>query len=146
MYLFATTVIIILVNLRQNNTNYNLIIFSIALIFSLIGFLFFNSYPAKIFMGDAGSLALGGAIGCLAVLSKLSLYSIIIGAVFVFTCISDILQVAYYKKTKKRIFLMAPFHHHLERKGWHENKIVSLYSTITLIIGLVCILITVVFV
>ena len=142
VYLIATTVIIILVKFKQNDDNYGLIIFSVALIFSLLGFLFFNSFPAKIFMGDTGSLALGGGIGALAVFSGMALYAPIVGVVYVFTCVSDVLQVAHYKRTKKRIFLMAPFHHHLERKGWHENSIVTLYSFVTLVFGLICVAIT----
>lgn len=121
-----------------------LIVFSVALAFVLIGFLFYNCYPAKIFMGDTGSLAIGGAISSLAIFSGLSLYAPIMGIVFVISCLSDVIQVAYFKKTRKRIFLMAPFHHHLERKGMHENKIVSLYCAITLFFCFASIILTVV--
>lgn len=89
-----------------------------------IGFLWFNSFPADIFMGDTGSLALGMALGCLAVLTKTEFVVIIIGGLFVAEALSVMLQVFYYKRTKKRIFLMAPLHHHFEKKGWSETKVV----------------------
>lgn len=123
----------------------NLILFCVILASSLLGFLLFNSYPAHIFMGDTGSLALGGAIGSLAVMSKLSLYAPIIGFVYVITCISDVIQVAYYKKTKKRIFKMAPLHHHFEKQGVHENKIVSAYTLTTIYLGIICVGLTLFF-
>lgn len=89
-----------------------------------IGFLWFNSYPADIFMGDTGSLALGTALGCLAIVSKTEVLSLIIGGLFVVEALSVIIQVLYYKKTHKRLFLMAPLHHHFEKKGWSEVKVV----------------------
>ena len=89
-----------------------------------IGFLWFNSYPADIFMGDTGSLALGMALGCLAVLTKSEFIVIVIGGLFVVEALSVMIQVFYYKKTKKRVFLMAPLHHHFEKKGWSETKVV----------------------
>ena len=95
-----------------------------ALAGACIGFLWFNSYPADIFMGDTGSLALGMALGCLAVLTKTEFVSIIIGGLFVAEALSVMIQVFYYKKTHKRIFLMAPLHHHFEKKGWSETKVV----------------------
>lgn len=87
-------------------------------------FLWYNSNPATIFMGDTGSLALGMALGCLAVLTKTEFVSLIIGGLFVAEALSVMIQVFYYKKTKKRIFLMAPLHHHFEKKGWSETKVV----------------------
>lgn len=89
-----------------------------------IGFLWFNSYPADIFMGDTGSLALGTALGCLAIVSKTEVLSLVIGGLFVVEALSVIIQVLYYKKTRKRLFLMAPLHHHFEKKGWSEVKVV----------------------
>ena len=121
----------------------NVVIFCFALIGSLCAFLVFNSYPAKIFMGDTGSLALGGALAGLGVMSKMSLIAPVIGIMYVVSCLSDVIQVLHYKRTKKRVFLMAPFHHHLERKGWHENKIVSLYTAITFLMGVVTLIITI---
>ncbi|MBE5732758.1 MAG: phospho-N-acetylmuramoyl-pentapeptide-transferase [Clostridiales bacterium] len=120
----------------------NLVLFAFTLALAVCGFLVYNSFPAKIFMGDTGSLALGGGIGALAVMSKLSLYAPIIGIMFVVTCVSDIIQVLYFKKTGKRVFIMAPLHHHFERKGVHENKIVSAYTFITVCAGLLCVAIT----
>ncbi|WP_417294972.1 phospho-N-acetylmuramoyl-pentapeptide-transferase [Ellagibacter isourolithinifaciens] len=95
-----------------------------ALAGACIGFLWFNSYPADIFMGDTGSLALGMALGCLAVFTKTEFVSVIIGGLFVAEALSVMIQVFYYKKTHKRIFLMAPLHHHFEKKGWSETKVV----------------------
>lgn len=114
--------------------NYSII--SFALLGSLVGFFLFNCFPAKIFMGDTGSLALGGAIASLAVFSGLELIMPIIGILFVLTVLSDILQVGYYKKTHKRIFKMAPLHHHFEQSGVHENRIVAVYIVITIVCGI----------
>lgn len=119
----------------------NLLVFCFSLIGALCGFLLFNSYPAAIFMGDTGALALGGALAGLAVVSKLALIAPIIGVMFVVSCVSDVIQVAHYKRTKRRVFLMAPFHHHLERKGIHENKIVTGYTLVTLFVGVVTLII-----
>ena len=102
----------------------------------ILGFLLFNCYPAKIFMGDTGSLALGGFIGVVAVLSGLELLLPIMGIMFVLSALSDIIQVLYYKRTKKRVFLMAPLHHHFEKKGVHENRIVIVYIVITMAVSL----------
>lgn len=99
-------------------------LFAGALAGACIGFLWFNSFPADIFMGDTGSLALGMALGCLAVVAKVEFIVIIIGGLFVAEALSVMIQVFYYKKTKKRIFLMAPLHHHFEKKGWSETKVV----------------------
>ena len=114
----------------------NLAIMCFALVGALLGFLIFNVYPAKIFMGDTGSLALGGFIGTVAVLSGLELILPIMGIMFVLSALSDIIQVAYYKRTKKRVFLMAPLHHHFEQKGVHENRIVVVYIIITTVVSL----------
>ncbi|HIW76120.1 MULTISPECIES: phospho-N-acetylmuramoyl-pentapeptide-transferase [Gordonibacter] len=99
-------------------------IFAAAIAGACVGFLWFNSFPADIFMGDTGSLALGMALGCLAVLTKTEFISIIIGGLFVAEALSVMIQVFYFKKTRKRIFLMAPLHHHFEKKGWSETKVV----------------------
>lgn len=115
---------------------YNFSIISFALVGALLGYFVFNCYPAKIFMGDTGSLALGGVIASLAVFTKLELIMPIIGILFVLTASSDIIQVAYFKKTHKRIFKMAPLHHHFERSGVHENRIVAVYIVITIVCGL----------
>lgn len=99
-------------------------IFAAALAGACVGFLWFNSFPADIFMGDTGSLALGMALGCLAVFAKSEFIVLIIGGLFVAEALSVMIQVFYYKKTHKRIFLMAPLHHHFEKKGWSETKVV----------------------
>ncbi len=99
-------------------------VFAAALAGACIGFLWFNSFPADIFMGDTGSLALGMALGCLAVFTKCEFVVLIIGGLFVAEALSVMIQVFYYKKTHKRIFLMAPLHHHFEKKGWSETKVV----------------------
>ena len=95
-----------------------------ALAGTCVGFLWFNSYPADIFMGDTGSLALGMGLGCLAVLTKTEFVVIIIGFLFVAEALSVMIQVAHFKRTGKRVFLMAPLHHHFEKKGWSETKVV----------------------
>ena len=99
--------------------------FATALVGATMAFLWFNAHPAKVFMGDTGSLALGGALGVLAVLIKQELLLFIIGGVFVMESLSVIIQVTSYKyRNKKRVFLMAPLHHHFEMKGWSETTIV----------------------
>ena len=90
-------------------------------------------------MGDTGSLSLGGFLACVAIFSKQVLLIPILGVAFVWSCVSVIIQVLHYKRTKKRIFLMAPFHHHLEKKGMYETKIVSIYIIVTLIISIAAI-------
>ncbi len=89
-----------------------------------IGFLWYNSFPADIFMGDTGSLALGTALGCLAIVTKTEVVVLIIGGLFVIEALSVMIQVFYFKRTRKRLFLMAPLHHHFEKKGWSEVKVV----------------------
>ena len=99
-------------------------IFAAALAGACIGFLWFNSYPADIFMGDTGSLALGMALGCVAVLTNTEVVSLIMGGLFVVEALSVMIQVIHFKRTHKRLFLMAPLHHHFEKKGWSEVKVV----------------------
>lgn len=101
-----------------------------------MGFLWYNSYPAQIFMGDTGSLALGSAIGGIAVLIKQEILLTIMGGIFVLEAISVILQVSSFKLRKKKIFRMAPIHHHFELKGWHEAKVVFRFWLIALILTL----------
>ena len=112
-------------------------VFSVALIGGLIGFLKYNKYPAKVFMGDTGSIALGGAISTILLILKNPLIIIIVGGIYVLETVSVIIQVTYYKKTKKRFFKMAPIHHHFEQLGWSEVKIVIVFSAITAILCLV---------
>jgi phospho-N-acetylmuramoyl-pentapeptide-transferase len=103
-----------------------------------LSFFFFNRHPAKIFMGDTGSLLLGAGVVSVAILLGGHLLPIICGIVYVVEGASVILQVAYYKATHKRLFLMAPIHHHLEKCGWHENKIVLFFSALTLLACILC--------
>lgn len=98
--------------------------FSLAIIASLLAFFLYNFHPAQIFMGNTGSMALGGGLAAVALLLKMEFLLLVIGGIFVWETLTDIIQVLYYKKTRgKRFFLMAPFHHHLELKGWSEWKI-----------------------
>lgn len=111
-----------------------------AIIGGLIAFLWKNTNKAKVFMGDVGSLALGGVCAVSVLFIKNPLISILIGLVFVISCLSVIIQVISFKIKKKRVFLMSPFHHHLELKGYNESKIVAFYSIITVITGLITLL------
>ncbi len=120
--------------------NIGILVFCGALIGALLGFLRFNSHPAQVFMGDTGSLALGGAVVALAVITKLQIFLIIVGAVYVIEALSVIVQVLYFKKTGKRILRMAPLHHHFELSGWMETKIVSIFTISTIILCLIAIL------
>lgn len=108
-------------------------IFGTILIGACLGFLIFNLHPAKVFMGDTGSLLLGGAIASMALYLKMPLLLIIIALVPVIETLSVIIQVKHFKKTGERIFKMTPIHHHFELSGWNENKIVSVFSLITLV-------------
>ena len=112
------------------------VVVATALIGSLVGFLWFNCYPAQVFMGDSGSLSIGAFIGYMAIISKNEVLLILIGFVFVLETVSVILQVGSFKTRKKRIFLMAPIHHHFEVKGWPENKIIVRFWIIALLSNL----------
>jgi phospho-N-acetylmuramoyl-pentapeptide-transferase len=120
-----------------------LTIFCAAIVGAAMGFLWYNAYPAQVFMGDTGSLALGGAIGVLCVLIKKEFLLPIVGGVFFAETVSVILQVTYFKITKKRfgegrrIFKMAPLHHHFEKSGWHEAKIVTRFYIIAIMLAIV---------
>ncbi|AQW80538.1 phospho-N-acetylmuramoyl-pentapeptide-transferase [Campylobacter pinnipediorum] len=117
------------------------IIVASALIGALMGFLWYNCYPAQVFMGDSGSLSIGGFIGMMGVMSKNEALLILIGFVFVVETMSVILQTTSYKyRNKKRIFLMAPIHHHFEMKGWAENKIIIRFWIIALLSNLIALL------
>lgn len=115
----------------------NLLLVIGATIGSLLAYLLFNSFPAQIFMGDTGSLSLGGLFACFTIFTKLTLLIPILGFMFVVSAVSVILQVVHFKRTKKRLFLIAPFHHHLEKKGVNETKIVVIYIIITAMIGVI---------
>ena len=102
-----------------------------------LAFLIFNLHPAKIFMGDTGSLLLGGAVSVMAIYLQMPLLLVIIAIIPVLETVSDIIQVSHYKRTGKRIFKMAPLHHHFELSGWNENQVVALFSVVTLIACLI---------
>jgi phospho-N-acetylmuramoyl-pentapeptide-transferase len=113
-------------------------IFCGTMVGACLGFLWFNCYPAQIFMGDVGSLALGGILGTVATITKQEFLLVIVGGIFVMEALSVILQVGYFKMSGgKRIFLMAPFHHHFEKKGWPESKVVIRFWIISIILGLI---------
>ena len=114
-----------------------ILIFTAALIGGGLGFLWYNAPPAAVFMGDTGSLALGGALGAIAVVTKHEIVLAIVGGLFVVEALSVIIQVGYFKRTGKRVFLMAPIHHHFEKKGWAEPQIVIRFWIVSLILALI---------
>jgi phospho-N-acetylmuramoyl-pentapeptide-transferase len=114
-----------------------LVVFCGAIVGAGLGFLWFNAYPAMVFMGDVGALALGAALGLLAVLVRQELVLMIMGGVFVMETVSVMIQVASYKLTGKRVFRMAPIHHHFELKGWPEPRIIVRFWIITVILVLI---------
>ena len=114
-----------------------IVLFGASLIGICLAFLLFNLHPAKIMMGDTGSLLLGGAVSAMAIYLKMPLLLILIAIIPVLETASDIIQVSYFKRTGKRVFKMAPLHHHFELSGWNENAIVSVFSIITLVACLI---------
>ena len=108
-----------------------------AVIGALLAFLCFNTYPAKVFMGDTGSLALGGFVVSMAYMLQVAFFLPIVAFIYFVEVLSVIIQVTYYKKTKKRIFKMAPIHHHFELSGWPETKVVSIFSIVTAVLCLI---------
>ncbi|EKQ56898.1 MULTISPECIES: phospho-N-acetylmuramoyl-pentapeptide-transferase [unclassified Clostridium] len=135
----SVTVIVLtffaIVGFRTHNSE--VAIFALALAGALLGFLKFNAFPAKIFMGDTGSLALGGAIGTIALMLKMELFVVIVGGIYLIETLSVIIQVTSFKLTGKRVFKMSPIHHHFEHLGWSEVKIVTVFSIITAILCVV---------
>lgn len=116
-------------------------IISAATVGSTIAFLYFNRHPAKVFMGDTGSLALGGLLGTIAVMGKFELWILLIGIIFCIETLSVIIQVTSFKLTGKRVFKMSPIHHHFELCGWNENKIVTVFSLTTLLFCTIAVII-----
>ncbi|HWR71778.1 MAG TPA: phospho-N-acetylmuramoyl-pentapeptide-transferase, partial [Nitrospirota bacterium] len=114
-----------------------LAVFCGALLGASLGFLWYNAHPAEVFMGDVGSLSLGGALGTLAVVTKHELILVVVGGIFVVETLSVILQVASFKLTGKRIFRMAPIHHHFEQIGWPEPKVIVRFWIIGIVLALV---------
>jgi phospho-N-acetylmuramoyl-pentapeptide-transferase len=113
----------------------NTALFAAAVTGACVGFLWFNSHPAAIFMGDTGSLALGTAFAAIAVMTKAEVVSLVVGGIFVIEALSVMIQVGYFKLTRKRVFLMAPLHHHFEQKGWSETKVVIRFWIITALLA-----------
>jgi len=111
-------------------------VFLMALVGAGFGFLWFNCHPAKVFMGDTGSLAIGGSLGTVAICTKQELLLVIIGGVFVMEAVSVILQVGSFKLRGKRIFRMAPIHHHFELGGWHENQVITRFWILSIFLAI----------
>lgn len=122
-----------------HHAQYALAMFSGSIAAACMGFLRFNSHPAEVFMGDTGSLALGGALAALAILTKTELLLVIVGGVFVMEALSVIIQVISFKTTGKRVFLMSPIHHHFELKGWSESKVVLTFWTAGMVLAVIAI-------
>jgi len=114
-----------------------ILVFVAGLVGGGLGFLWYNAPPAAVFMGDTGSLALGGSLGAIAVATKHEIVLAIVGGLFVVEALSVIIQVFYFKRTGKRVFLMAPIHHHYEKKGWSEPQIVIRFWIIALILAMI---------
>lgn len=123
--------------ISTNEVYQGIAIISAAVSGSCLGFLKHNAHPAKVFMGDTGSLALGGAVAAVAVLTNLMLVIPIIGGIYFAEAVSVIMQVAYFKRTGKRIFKMAPLHHHFEMCGWKETKVVGVFWIVTVILAFI---------
>jgi phospho-N-acetylmuramoyl-pentapeptide-transferase len=141
--LCSTVTIIVMISLlilSFSLGHYSLSIFCSIIIGCLSGFLIFNAFPAKIIMGDTGSLALGGAVATVAMILKLPLIIIIIGGIYVIEILSVIIQVASFKLFGKRVFKMAPIHHAFELSGFHETKIVTIFSVTTILLCLIAFL------
>ncbi len=113
-----------------------LTVFCAAMVGASLGFLWFNCHPATVFMGDVGSLALGGSLGMIAIFIKKEIWLVVLGGVFVVEAVSVILQVTSFKLTKKRLFKMSPFHHHLQLSGWNENKIIVRFWICAIILAM----------
>jgi phospho-N-acetylmuramoyl-pentapeptide-transferase len=124
-------------NIPYNPLLAELSVFLMALVGAGMGFLWFNCHPAKVFMGDTGSLAIGGAIGTVAICTKQELLLVIIGGVFVMEAMSVILQVGSFKLRGKRIFAMSPIHHHFELRGWHESQVIIRFWILSIVFALI---------
>ena len=112
-------------------------VFAASVAGGILGFLLYNKYPAKVFMGDTGSLFLGGAVSAMSIFTKNPLGLLLVGFVYVAEALSVIIQVAYFKKTGKRIFKMSPIHHHFEMCGWSERKVVGVFSLVTIVLCII---------
>ena len=137
IYLISLCVLVSINSSVLNMEFLNIQILSMCFAGGLLGFIFFNGYPAEIFMGDTGSIALGGLVATVSIITGNLIYILLLGMVFVISSLSVILQVLHYKRTKRRIFLMAPLHHHFEKKGMHEVKIVIMYMLFTITVSII---------
>jgi phospho-N-acetylmuramoyl-pentapeptide-transferase len=137
VYLGGNRIISDYLNIQYIPGSGELTVFCGALLGASLGFLWYNSHPAEVFMGDVGSLSLGGALGTLAVVTKHELILVVTGGIFVAEAVSVMLQVASYKMTGKRIFKMAPIHHHFEQIGWPESKVIIRFWIVGIILALV---------
>lgn len=123
--------------LAWNTAHFETAIFAVSIVGAVLGFLVFNAHPAKVFMGDTGSLALGGAISAIAIITKLEILLVIIGGVFVLETLSVIIQVISFKTTGKRVFKMSPLHHHYELSGWSEWRVVVTFWLVGILFAIV---------
>jgi phospho-N-acetylmuramoyl-pentapeptide-transferase len=122
--------------LAWSQSQYEIAVFCVAVVGAVLGFLVFNAHPAKVFMGDTGSLALGGAIAAVAVMTKMEILLLLVGGIFVIETLSVILQVISFKMTGKRIFKMSPLHHHYELSGWSEWRVVMTFWAVALLFAI----------
>lgn len=130
----TTIVLLFLTVMSTFNNEWNYIsTFCAILAGGVLGFLVFNLHPAKVFMGDVGALALGGALSAMSLMTGTAIYLGIAGIIYVAEALSVVIQVAWFKRTQKRVFLMAPLHHHYEYKGWKETKVVTIFALITIV-------------
>ena len=142
---FSVLISIIIASISYTALDYieeltNIMLLLLVTCASLISYLWYNVHPAKIFMGDTGSLSLGGLIASICVVTRTSLFLLPIGIMYIVSSVSVIIQVLHYKRTKRRVFLMAPFHHHLQMKGLNETKICNIYIVITFVFSLITII------
>lgn len=146
---FMSFLILFLENLNLNSAftveTQNIILICSIMLGCLTVFFLINAFPAQIFMGDTGSLAIGGFVACISIFTKFTLIIPILGIMYVITAVSDIIQVCYYKLKKKRVFKMAPIHHHFQMSGLHENKVVVIYIVITVLVSVLNLLLTNIF-
>ncbi|MDR1014902.1 MAG: phospho-N-acetylmuramoyl-pentapeptide-transferase [Coriobacteriales bacterium] len=122
---------VVMAAIAYRSDQLNTALFAAAVTGACVGFLWFNAHPADIFMGDTGSLALGASFAALAIMTKSEVVSLVVGGIFVIEALSVMIQVGHFKLTRKRVFLMAPLHHHFEQKGWSENKVVIRFWIVT---------------
>ncbi|MDR3314928.1 MAG: phospho-N-acetylmuramoyl-pentapeptide-transferase [Coriobacteriales bacterium] len=126
---------VVMAAIAYRSDQLNIALFAAAVTGACVGFLWFNSHPAGIFMGDTGSLALGAAFAAIAVMTKTEVIALVVGGIFVVEALSVMIQVGYFKLTHKRVFLMAPLHHHFEQAGWSETKVVIRFWIITALLA-----------